>query len=139
MGAPTICGRGVIGQRGQDLGLGAARPGPRPRRCAARTSASALRGQDLYAAVGENARPAGWLADGPPPRSDSPRAARTRAVGLDGSSSWCVLGRGRAAELARGGPRRPRPRVTRYPPPPPHPPPPPPPPGHPPDPPPPRP
>jgi len=62
---------------------------------------------------GKNARSHGRARRWASPRANSPRAPRTRPIGLDGGSSFHALGRGGAAELARRGPRRPRPRATR--------------------------
>ncbi len=65
------------------------------------------------ASGGENARSRGLARRWASPCSNSPRAARTRPVRLDGVRRFASSDVGALRNCARRGPRRPRPRVTR--------------------------
>jgi hypothetical protein len=62
----------------------------------------------------ENAWPRGQARRWASPCSNSPRAARTRAVELDETCGGVCSDEGALRNCARRGPRRPCPRVTRY-------------------------
>jgi hypothetical protein len=63
----------------------------------------------------ENARPRGQARRWASPCSNSPRAARTRAIDLDETCRGACSDGGALRNCARRGPRRPCPRVTRHP------------------------